>query len=183
MQNFIVTEFRAILAFRKSPIGRVHLSLRLFVFILITNMSGLLPYIFPVSRHLPYAIILAFPLWVGHIVNAWVNTFNHIMAHLVPMGTPVVLMPFMVLIEIVRSIIRPLTLSIRLVANIVAGHLLLTLLGSRIRRIPVIGVITVLVVMVILCFLESGVRLVQAYVFRALRTLYLREVSNNVKTV
>lgn len=103
------------------------------------------------------------------------------MAHLVPLGTPAVLIPFIVLIEIVRSVIRPLTLSIRLVANIVAGHLLLTLLGSSASRIPFLALVSVVIIIILLCFLESGVRLVQAYVFRALRTLYLREVSNNLK--
>ena len=180
-QEFIVREFRAILAFNKAPWGRVHLTVRLFIFILITNMSGLLPYIFPSSRHLPFAIILALPLWVGHIANAWVNIYNAIFAHLVPLGTPGVLIPFIVLIEIVRSVIRPLTLSIRLVANIVAGHLLLTLLGSRANSLPMLGLVALIITIILLCFLESGVRLVQAYVFRALRTLYLREVSNEVK--
>ena len=56
---------------------------------------------------------------------------NSMMAHLVPLGTPVALIPFMVLIELVRNFIRPLTLSVRLAANIVAGHLLLTLLGNQ----------------------------------------------------
>lgn len=181
LQRFVITEFRAIISFTKSPLGRVHLSISLFIFILITNISGLLPYIFPRSRHLPFAIIIALPLWLGHIVNAWVNTFNRIMAHLVPLGTPAVLIPFIVLIEIVRSVIRPLTLSIRLVANIVAGHLLLTLLGSSASRIPFLALVSVVIIIILLCFLESGVRLVQAYVFRALRTLYLREVSNNLK--
>ena len=85
------------------------------------------------------------------------------------------------LIEIVRRVIRPLTLSIRLVANIVAGHLLLTLLGSRAMGMPILGAISVVLIMILLCFLESGVRLVQAYVFSALRTLYLREVANDIK--
>lgn len=62
LQRFVITEFRAIISFTKSPLGRVHLSISLFIFILITNISGLLPYIFPRSRHLPFAIIIALPL-------------------------------------------------------------------------------------------------------------------------
>ncbi len=183
IQTFVVSEFRALMSRNRSPYGRVHITVSMFMFILITNISGLLPYIFPVSSHLPFAIILALPLWIGHILNSWVNTANLILAHLVPLGTPVVLMPFIVLIEIVRSVIRPLTLSIRLVANIVAGHLLLTLLGSRARGIPILGLTVLVITIVLLCFLESGVRLVQAYVFRALSTLYLREVSEGVKEI
>lgn len=85
---------------------------------------------------------------------------------MVPLGTPVPLMPFMVVIEIVRNIIRPLTLSIRLVANMVAGHLLLGLFGASSLAFPAT---------LILCALEFAVAIIQAYVFRVLSTLYLAE--------
>jgi F-type H+-transporting ATPase subunit a len=91
----------------------------------------------------------------------------------VPSGTPGALIPFMVLIETVRNIIRPGTLSIRLAANMVAGHLLLTLLGSQ-------GALNSLLIILIpsLCLLltlEVGVACIQAYVFTVLRSLYLSE--------
>jgi len=69
------------------------------------------------------------PIWLGRIVFSIKNQYNNLFAHLVPRGTPVALMPVIVIIETVRNVIRPGTLSIRLAANIVAGHLLLTLLG------------------------------------------------------
>ena len=83
----------------------------------------------------------------------------------------------MVLIETVRNVIRPGTLAIRLAANIIAGHLLLTLLGNT---GPSIGkaLIPVLVVsQILLLVLESAVAVIQSYVFAALRTLYAREVN------
>lgn len=100
------------------------------------------------------------------------------LAHLVPVGTPYVLMPFMVLIEFIRNIIRPITLSVRLAANLVAGHLLITLI-----RAPAVSVrYSILFILIralyLLIVLESAVAFIQAYVFRMLRTLYLSEVNN-----
>jgi F-type H+-transporting ATPase subunit a len=98
------------------------------------------------------------------------------LAHLVPLGTPPVLMPFIVLIEITRSIIRPLTLSVRLAANIIAGHLLLTLLALRAggSTLPIVALI--IIALVTLGLLEIAVSLIQSYVFIVLRTLYFNEI-------
>ena len=154
------------------------LSLRILAFLVINNFLGLFPYIFTASRHLTFTLAIALPLWLGHIVIAWIKLPQRILAHLVPMGTPPVLIPFMVLIEITRSIIRPLTLSVRLAANIIAGHLLLTLLsqGAPVASFPVLC--CCLTAVILLATLESAVALIQAYVFRVLRTLYLQEVNS-----
>ena len=89
-------------------------------------------------------------------------------------------MPLMVVIEIVSSVIRPLTLSVRLAANIVAGHLLLALLAnSGSLSAPIISC-AVLGALVILGVLECAVRLIQAYVFRVLSTLYSNEVNSPI---
>ena len=97
------------------------------------------------------------------------------LAHLVPLGTPVILQPFMVIIELIRNVIRPLTLRIRLIANIIAGHLLLTLLGT-IRNLGVRVLILVIVGMILILCLELGVAVIQAYVFTLLSRLYVREI-------
>ena len=100
------------------------------------------------------------------------------LAHLVPKGTPLALVPFIVLIEIISNLIRPLTLSVRLAANIVAGHLLLVLVR---RPIPVVnyGVLSVaFVALIALMVLELGVSFIQAYVFITLSSLYVDEVNN-----
>merc|ERR1739847_141423 len=94
----------------------------------------------------------------------------------VPLGTPSFLIPIIVIIETVRRIIRPGTLSIRLAANIVVGHLLLTLLGSQGPSLS-INIITILIVgLVLLLCLELAVACIQAYVFTILRSLYLNEL-------
>lgn len=100
------------------------------------------------------------------------------LAHLVPLGTPYPLTPFMVIIEIVRNVIRPLTLSVRLAANIVAGHLLLTLLSSQSLNPSYLIIALVLSALILLSVLETAVALIQAYVFSLLSALYLNEVNS-----
>ena len=98
-----------------------------------------------------------------------------ILAHLVPRGTPGLLQPFIVLIELVRNVIRPLTLRVRLIANMIAGHLLLTLLGSL--GTTSYGFMFIIIGIVLILMLELSVALIQAYVFIILASLYLREVN------
>lgn len=85
-------------------------------------------------------------------------------------------MPFIVLIESIRNIIRPITLSVRLAANLTAGHLLLILLGERIVNNRFIIVVSVTAAQFALITLEAAVAVIQAYVFATLSTLYAREV-------
>ena len=99
------------------------------------------------------------------------------LAHLVPTGTPGALMPIMVIIESVRNIIRPGTLSVRLGANMMAGHLLLTLLGSQGPTSASVVLLLLIVALILLLILEVGVACIQSYVFTVLRSLYLNELS------
>jgi F-type H+-transporting ATPase subunit a len=95
-------------------------------------------------------------------------------AHLVPIRTPGILIPFIVIIERVRRVIRPLTLAVRLSANIIAGHLLITLLGNQLASFNILAIIVP--AELLLVSLEIAVSLIQAYVFSTLMTLYVREV-------
>lgn len=96
-------------------------------------------------------------------------------AHLVPQGTPGLLLVFMVLVERIRNLIRPLTLSVRLGANIIAGHLLLVLLGGLCSGIGLRGVV-VIIGQIVLLILEVAVAFIQSYVFVTLLVLYFGEV-------
>lgn len=93
-----------------------------------------------------------------------------------PQGTPGVLIPFMVCIETIRNVIRPGTLAVRLSANMIAGHLLITLMGNTGPGIASIIVGLLVVGQLCLLVLESAVSIIQGYVFSVLRTLYSREV-------
>lgn len=148
----------------------------LFIFILINNIFGLMPYTFTRTAHIAITLSIALTIWLIFILYGWINNTNHIFAHLVPLGTPIVLIPFIVLIESIRNIIRPITLSVRLAANLTAGHLLLILLGESIVNNRILIIITVTAAQFALITLEAAVAVIQAYVFATLSTLYAREV-------
>ena len=168
-------EFRNILNPRQKR--RTIIFISLFSFIVFNNFLGLLPYVFTRSRHLVITLRLALPLWITFMVYGWWAHTQHIFAHLVPQGTPTLLMPFMVLIERIRNIIRPGTLAVRLMANIMAGHLLLTLLRGTGPSLSYYMLIILFVAQVLLLLLESAVAIIQSYVFAVLRTLFAREIN------
>jgi len=159
--------------------GTIFIFIRIFFFIVINNFIGLFPYVFTRRRHISFTLALALPLWLGSILISVIYQYNNLLAHLVPVGTPRFLMPVMVVIETVSNIIRPLTLSIRLAANIVAGHLLLTLLGSQGPTLGYISLIALILGLFLLLLLEVAVACIQSYVFTILRSLYLNELIRN----
>ncbi len=149
----------------------------LFTLILFNNFLGLFPYIFTRTSHLTITLSLALPLWLSFMLYGWLNNSLHIFAHLVPQGTPSVLIPFIVCIETIRNIIRPGTLAVRLTANIIAGHLLLTLIGNTGNSLSIILLSLLIFRQIALLILESAVAIIQSYVFAVLSTLYSREVN------
>lgn len=157
--------------------GRTLIFISLFSIIIFNNFLGLFPYIFTRTRHMSITLALALPLWLRFIIYGWLNNTIHILAHLVPQGTPPALISFIVLIETIRNVIRPGTLAVRLAANIIAGHLLLTLLGNTGSRLNLILVNILILTQLLLLVLESAVSIIQSYVFAILRTLYSREVN------
>lgn len=169
-------EFKILINNPKS-LGRTLLFISLFRLILINNFLGLFPYIFTRTRHLTITLTLAFPLWLRLILFGWINYTTHIFAHLVPQGTPPALIPFIVCIETIRNVIRPLTLAVRLRANIIAGHLLITLLGNTGPSIHTYLITFLIITQILLLLLERAVSIIQSYVFTILRTLYSREIN------
>merc|ERR1719369_662649 len=114
--------------------------------------------------------------YAGSMLISIIYQYNNLLAHLVPTGTPRFLMPLIVVIETVRNVIRPATLAIRLAANIVAGHLLLTLLGSQGPSLVGVGLAGLFIGLVLLLLLEVAVACIQSYVFTILGSLYLNEL-------
>ena len=140
---------------------------------------GLFPYVFTRKSHISFTLTLALPLWLGRIILSIIYQYNNLLAHLVPVGTPRFLIPVIVIIETVRNVIRPLTLSIRLAANIVAGHLLLTLLGSQGPLLSLFNLSLLMIGLFLLLLLEVAVACIQSYVFTILSSLYLNELIRN----
>nr|YP_010713285.1 ATP synthase F0 subunit 6 [Scorpiops jendeki]WDA95735.1 ATP synthase F0 subunit 6 [Scorpiops jendeki] len=161
--------------FYKSWMGVVFLLISLFWFIALNNFLGLFPFIFTSSSHIVFTLGLAFPIWLSLLIFGWINKTNYMFAHLVPSGTPTSLMMFMVCIESISNLIRPITLSVRLAANMIAGHLLIVLLGSIISG-SVLVIFSGIFAMIFLLILEIAVAFIQAYVFTVLSGLYSSEI-------
>ena len=176
--NKLHIEFKTLLGPR-SINGRTLILTRILVFILVNNFLGLFPYIFTASRHMVLALAMSLPIWLALIIFGWLNHTKHMFAHLVPQRTPTALIPFIVLIESISNVIRPLTLAVRLIANMVAGHLLITLLGNQTSAASNFVLITLVAVQIILLTLESAVAVIQSYVFAVLSTLYAREITSH----
>nr|YP_009169962.1 ATP synthase F0 subunit 6 [Polypedilum vanderplanki]ALD88427.1 ATP synthase F0 subunit 6 [Polypedilum vanderplanki] len=156
--------------------GTTFMFISLFSFILYNNFLGLFPYIFTSTSHMTITLTLALPLWLSFMLYGWINNTKHMFAHLVPQGTPPVLMPFMVMIETISNLIRPGTLAVRLTANMIAGHLLLTLLGNTGNSLSSFFLSLLVITQLLLLMLESAVAIIQSYVFTILSTLYSSEI-------
>nr|AND96711.1 ATP synthase F0 subunit 6 [Digitonthophagus gazella] len=157
--------------------GSTLIFISIFSMIVYNNFLGLFPYIFTSSSHLALTLSLALPMWLSFMIYGWINNTMHMFTHLVPQGTPPVLMPFMVCIETISNIIRPGTLAVRLAANMIAGHLLMTLLGNTGSMLNLLMINLLIITQLLLLLLESAVSIIQSYVFAVLATLYSSEVN------
>nr|AVJ52324.1 ATP synthase F0 subunit 6 [Irochrotus sibiricus] len=177
ISNTLHKEFKTLLGDKNK--GMTLMMIALFMFILTNNVMGLMPYVFTSSSHLTFTMTLALPLWLSIMLFGWINHTNYMFAHLVPSGTPSILMPLMVLIETVSNLIRPGSLAVRLTANMIAGHLLMTLLGNNSTSTNNIILIFIMITQMMLMLFETAVAIIQAYVFSVLSTLYASEVYEN----
>nr|QWT29586.1 ATP synthase F0 subunit 6 [Abraxas latifasciata] len=157
--------------------GSTFIFISLFSFVLFNNFLGLFPYIFTSTSHLTLSLSISLPLWLSFMMYGWINNSQHMFSHMIPQGTPSILMPFMVLIETISNIIRPGTLAVRLTANMIAGHLLMTLLSSTGSNMSYYMVMFLVLIQILLLILESAVAVIQSYVIAILSTLYSSEVN------
>nr|WIL10228.1 ATP synthase F0 subunit 6 [Stenocladius sp. 2 XYG-2023a] len=176
MTNMLDKEFKMLLKM-KSMNGMTLMMISLFSYIMFNNLMSMFPYIFPSNSHLVLTLTLSLTLWITLMVYGWINNTINMLAHLVPQGTPSVLMPFMVCIETISNIIRPLTLSVRLTSNMIAGHMLMNLMGTTSTKISNFMLSIMIIIQLMLLMLEFMVSLIQSYVFSMLSTLYSSEVN------
>nr|YP_010954452.1 ATP synthase F0 subunit 6 [Tropilaelaps mercedesae]WMV02015.1 ATP synthase F0 subunit 6 [Tropilaelaps mercedesae] len=169
----ILKEFKP--NFMNNKLNSMILFLSLFWLIFFYNFLGLFPYIFTPSSHLMISLSLALPLWTTLMMFNLMFKFNNFMKHMVPLGTPMILSSFMVIIETLSNIIRPLTLAIRLTANMIAGHLLINLLSSISEKMMMLFIPS-LPILNCLLLLEISVAIIQSYVFTTLISLYYNEI-------
>jgi len=163
-------------AFKTKEKGLELIIMTLFILIIMINVIALYPQVFSLTSHITFNLPLSLTFWLRLIIFGWIKNTNIMLSHLVPQGTPNALIIFMVLIELVRNLIRPITLSVRLTANLIAGHLLISLLGGAIIRMTIFTRMVFIIIPILLTILELAVACIQAYVFITLITLYTTEV-------
>nr|YP_010183514.1 ATP synthase F0 subunit 6 [Yunnanilus nigromaculatus]QVG61443.1 ATP synthase F0 subunit 6 [Acrossocheilus sp. LD-2022] len=150
----------------------------LMIFLITINMLGLLPYTFTPTTQLSLNMGLAVPLWLATVIIGMRNQPTIALGHLLPEGTPIPLIPVLIIIETISLFIRPLALGVRLTANLTAGHLLIQLIATAVfvllPMMPTVAVLTA-AVLFLLTLLEVAVAMIQAYVFVLLLSLYLQE--------
>nr|QCS26410.1 ATP synthase F0 subunit 6 [Pachyhynobius shangchengensis]QCS26423.1 ATP synthase F0 subunit 6 [Pachyhynobius shangchengensis]QCS26436.1 ATP synthase F0 subunit 6 [Pachyhynobius shangchengensis]QCS26449.1 ATP synthase F0 subunit 6 [Pachyhynobius shangchengensis]QCS26475.1 ATP synthase F0 subunit 6 [Pachyhynobius shangchengensis] len=150
----------------------------LMVFLITINLLGLLPYTFTPTTQLSLNLGLAVPFWLATILIGLRNQPSMTFGHLLPEGTPILLIPILIIIETISLLIRPLALGVRLTANLTAGHLLIQLIATAtLVLLPMMPMVSFLTMMVLflLTLLEIAVAMIQAYVFVLLLSLYLQE--------
>lgn len=149
--------------------------LTLFTFILFANVLGLIPYSFTVTSHIVITLALALVVFIGATVIGFIRNGFGYLKLFVPSGVPALLLPLVVLIEIVSYFIRPMSLSIRLFANMMAGHMMLKVMAGFVVMLGLTAGWLPLAAMVGLMGLELLVAALQAYVFALLTCMYLND--------
>ena len=150
----------------------------LFMFILFGNLLGMIPFTFTYTSHIIVTFALAAVIFIGVTVIGFVRHGAKFMKLFVPSGVPVLLLPLLVVIEILSYLTRPISLSVRLFANMMAGHTMLKVFGGFVVALGVLGGWAPLAFVVALTGLEIGIASLQAYVFTILTCIYLNDAIN-----
>lgn len=153
----------------------------LFIFILIANLIGMIPYNFAIAASLIFIISLSFSLWLGFtILGFYIHKFEYF-SLLVPVGTPLALLPLLVLIELLSYSARAISLGLRLAANTLSGHLLMGILGGLVKTLMSLNIFSFILGFIplagIFCIviLEFAIACIQAYVFTILTSSYIKD--------
>jgi len=150
----------------------------LFIFILFCNMVGMLPYSFTVTSHIIVTLTFAIFIFVGVTILGFIMHGFKYLKIFVPSGVPMILLPIISIIEIISYLSRPISLSVRLFANMMAGHTMLKVFGGFVISLGLIGGWLPLTFSVALTGLEILVAFLQAYVFAILTCIYLNDALN-----
>ena len=156
----------------------------LFTFILFNNLIGLVPYSFTITSHLIVTFALSFPIFIGVMLICVQRHKINMLSIFLPSNTPIGLGLLLVPIELISYIFKPISLGVRLFANLMAGHTLLKVIvgfaWSMLLLEDFLSILHVipLLVLVILMGLELGVAMIQAYVFTVLTCIYLNDSIN-----
>ncbi len=150
----------------------------IFIFILFCNLFGMLPYSFTVTSHIAVTFALAMVVFLIVTVVGFYIHGMHFLSLFLPAGTPLWLAPLMVIIEFFAYLAKPVSLSLRLAANMVAGHVLLKVMAGFVISLAIYLKFLPLPLIVILIGFEIFVALLQAYIFAILSCVYLNDAIN-----
>jgi len=150
----------------------------LFMFVLFCNMFGMIPYTFTVTSHIIVTFMLASFIFIGVTIIGFMKHGISYLKLFVPSGVPLVLLPLIVIIEIISYLSRPISLSVRLFANMMAGHTMMKVFGGFVISLGIVGGWLPLSFSVALTGLEILVAFLQAYVFAILTCIYLNDALN-----
>ena len=150
----------------------------LFMFVLFCNMFGMIPYTFTVTSHIIVTFMLAAFIFIGVTIIGFIKHGFGYLKLFVPSGVPIVLLPLIVVIEIISYLSRPISLSVRLFANMMAGHTMMKVFGVFVVSLGIVGGWIPLSFSVALTGLEILVAFLQAYVFAILTCIYLNDALN-----
>lgn len=146
----------------------------LFMFILLGNLLGMVPYSYTFTSQIIVTFAMAIAVFLGVTLIAIIKHGVHFLTFFFPSGAPIYMAPLLIPIEILSYLSRPISLSVRLFANMMAGHTMMKVFGSFVVALGVFGVAP-MVVLVALTGFEILVAVLQAYVFTILTCIYLRD--------
>ena len=147
----------------------------LFMFVLFLNLLGMIPYSFTVTSHIIVTFALAIVIFIGVTIIGFATHGIKFLKMFVPSGIPIALMPLLVVIEVISYLTRPISLSVRLFANMMAGHTMLKVFAGFVVGLGAIGGWAPLAFMVAFTGLEVLIAFLQAYVFAILTCIYLND--------
>lgn len=147
----------------------------LFIFILTLNMLGMVPYSFTVTSHIIVTFALALLVFLFVLIIGFVKNGPGFLKLFVPSGVPVAMLPLITVLEVFSFLIRPISLSVRLFANMMAGHMMLKVFAAFVVGLGILGGWAPLLFMVAFTGLEILVAFLQAFVFTVLTCIYLND--------
>lgn len=153
----------------------------IFIFILLSNFIGMIPYSFAVTSHLIFTVSLSMTLLLGTTIIGLQRHGWNFFSFFIPSGVPIVLIPFLTIIEFILYISRGFSLGIRLGANVLAGHMLMKIIAGFIYQMMISGVLFFilgfipLLLLIAISGLELAISFIQAYVFIVLTSSYIKD--------
>ncbi len=146
----------------------------IFMFVLFGNLISLIPGSFAFTAHIVVTFALALTVFIAVTLVGFIRHGFHFLSFFVPRGMPALMVPLMVPIEILSYLFRPISLSVRLFANMMAGHTMLLVFAGFILSLGVFGVLPLAIDVALILF-EVLVAVLQAYVFAILTCLYFQD--------